>query len=207
MYRLIPLRTLRKTTEIKIHEIISSDIPIIDGINKIVHSPNCKSPGPIKNVARPWYRHRGQSDNLLLLHGKRYIDIYDTKLNKKSSFMVTPDKIYKNNELLYDGPAIICWSPGTFHRIASGIKGSISINFVTRKKNFDYENDINIYDLDTETGFFRCISDNYNDKSPTRKSYYGHPECDKIGTIDMFNYQHYLEYKEFKRRATEEQFL
>ncbi len=210
MYRLIPLRALRKTTGIKIDEISSSDFPIIDGINKIVHSPNSISPGPLKNVTRPWYRHRGQNDNLLLLHGKRYIDLYDSKLDKKISLIITPDKIYNNDELLYDGPAIINWSSGTFHRIASGNDGSISINLVTRKKNFNYIEDINIYDLDTETGIFKCISDGYIDKWNTRKDHYkliknnGHLESDKIGTLEMFNNQYYLDYKEFKRRAAAE---
>ena len=35
----------------------------------------------------------------------------------------------------------------------------------------------------------------------------GHPESDKIGTVEIFNPQYYLDYKEFKRNAAAERSL
>ena len=43
--------------------------------------------------------HPGQDDNLMVLQGERYIDIYEPTTMKSSSFIVSPDKIYKNDKL------------------------------------------------------------------------------------------------------------
>ena len=70
LYRLIPLRVLRRTTGVKFDEMVPSDIPKIDGIDRVIHGPNSISPGPIEDspvpVKRPWYMHPGQDDNLLV---------------------------------------------------------------------------------------------------------------------------------------------
>ena len=102
LYRIIPLRQLRRTVGVKFDEMVPSDIPKIDGIDRVIHGPNSVSPGPIDNVKRPWYMHPGQDDNLMVLQGERYIDIYDPISRKNASFIVTPDKIYKNDKLYYD---------------------------------------------------------------------------------------------------------
>ena len=105
MYRIIPLRMLRRTPGVKFDEMVPSDIPKISGIDRVIHGPNSISPGPIEDsnppVKRPWYMHPGQDDNLLVLQGTRYIDIFDPKTVTKASFIVTPDKVYKNDKLYY----------------------------------------------------------------------------------------------------------
>jgi len=108
MYRLIPLRQLRKTPNVLFDEIVPSDIPKISGIDRVIHGPNGISPGPIDNVERPWYMHTGQDDNLMVLQGSRYVDIFEPKTKNKASFVITPDKIYKNEKLYYDGPSHGC---------------------------------------------------------------------------------------------------
>ena len=40
MYRLIPLRVLRRTKGVKFDEMVPSDIPKIHGIDKVIHSAN-----------------------------------------------------------------------------------------------------------------------------------------------------------------------
>ena len=151
MYRLIPLRLLRRTSGVKFDEMVPSDIPKIHGIDRVVHGPNSISPGPVEDwtppVKRPWYMHTGQDDNLMVVQGTRYIDIYCPKRKEKASFIVTPDKIFKNDKLYYDGPAMIVWPAGIFHRIISGEEGSISINFATRTKEFSLEDNFNVYNL------------------------------------------------------------
>ena len=110
-------------------------------------------------VKRPWYMHPGQDDNLMVVQGTRYVDIYDPKIRQKASFIVTPDKIYKNNKLYYDGPALVVWPAGIFHRIISGEEGSISINFSTRTDDFDLKTNFNVYDLCLMTGKYNLIKD------------------------------------------------
>ena len=168
MYRLIPLRILRRTQGVKFDEMVPSDIPRIHGIDRVIHGPNSISPGPIEDapvpIKRPWYMHSGQDDNLLVLQGTRYVDIFDNKSLKKASFIVTPDKVYKNDKLYYDGPAMVVWPAGIFHRIISGEEGSISVNFSTRTKDFDVNNNFNIYNLCTTTGEYTLLKDGSDDQ-------------------------------------------
>ena len=175
LYRLIPLRKLRRTSGVKFDEIVPSDIPKIHGIDKVVHGPNSISPGPIEDstppVKRPWYVHRGQDDNLLVLQGTRYIDIYNPKSRESASFIVTPEKIYKNEKLYYDGPAMVVWPAGIYHRIISGQEGSVSINFATRNNNFDLKDNFNIYDLNKTTGETKLLKDGIEDQPDFKYEY------------------------------------
>ena len=98
LYRLIPLRILRRTYGVSFDEIVPSDIPRIHGIDRVIHLANSISPGPIEDVKRPWYMHTNQDDNLLVLQGTRYIDIYNPKTKENASFIITPEKVYKNEE-------------------------------------------------------------------------------------------------------------
>lgn len=168
MYRLIPLRVLRRTAGVKFDEMVPSDIPIINGIDKVVHGPNSISPGPVEEADppcnRPWYMHPGQDDNLMVLQGTRYIDIFCPIKNTKASFIVTPDKIYKNDRLYYDGPAMIVWPAGIFHRIISGEEGSISINFATRNSKFSLQDNFNVYNLNTDTGKYTVLKEGSDDQ-------------------------------------------
>jgi hypothetical protein len=143
---------------------VPSDIPKIDGIDRVIHGPNGVSPGPIDNIKRPWYMHPGQDDNLMVLQGERYIDICEPKSGQKASFIVTPDRIYKNDKLYYDGPAMVVWPAGIFHRIISGDQGSISINFATRTRKFDINDNFNIYALDKYSGESVLLRDGSEDQ-------------------------------------------
>lgn len=164
LYRIVPLRILRRTTGVKFDEMVPSDIPKIDGIDRVIHGPNSVSPGPVNNINRPWYMHSGQDDNLMVLQGTRYVDIFEPKLKQKASFIITPDKVYKNDKLYYDGPAMIVWPSGVFHRIISGDEGSISVNFASRNKNFSLKDNFNIYSLDVDTGKYELLKDGSDDQ-------------------------------------------
>lgn len=179
LYRLIPLRQLRRTAGVVFDELVPSDIPKISGIDRVIHGPNSVSPGPIENVKRPWYMHPGQDDNLLVLQGERYIDIYNPKSNDSASFIVTPNKIYKNDKLYFDGPAMIVWPAGIFHRIISGTSGSISVNFSTRNRNFDIKSNFNIYSLDKGTGEYTLLRDGSDDQ-PDLDYKYPSPEIKSL---------------------------
>ena len=96
--------------------------------------------------------HPGQDDNLMVLQGERFVDIYCPLQKKKHSFIITPDKVYKNDKLYCNQPAMVVWPAGIFHRI-------ISVNFATRTSQFDLSTNFNIYDLNTETGEYHVIRD------------------------------------------------
>ena len=165
MYRLILV--LRRTTGVVFDEMVPSDIPKIDGIDKVIHSPNSisRTCGRFPSTMQtPWYMHPGQDDNLLVLQGTRYIDIFCPTRKEKASFIVTPDKIYKNDKLYYDGSAMIVWPAGIFHRIISGEEGSISVNFSTRTNKFNLDDNFNIYYLNTYTGEYNIIKDGSDDQ-------------------------------------------
>tara|TARA_E500000178_G_scaffold278981_1_gene278623 strand:+ start:11887 stop:12447 length:561 start_codon:yes stop_codon:yes gene_type:complete len=164
LYRIIPLRVLRRTSGVKFDEMVPSDIPKIHGIDRVIHGPNSISPGPIDNIKRPWYMHKGQDDNLMVLQGERYVDIYEPKSNQSASFIITPDKVYKNDKLYFDGPAMVVWPAGVFHRIISGDQGSISVNFATRTKDFDIEDNFNIYGLNKYNGEYVLLRDGSEDQ-------------------------------------------
>ena len=108
--------------------------------------------------------HPGQDDNLMVLQGTRYVDIYNPNTKQSASFIITPDKIYKNEKLYYNGPAMVVWPAGIFHRIISGSEGSISLNFATRTNKFDINNNFNIYDLDRKNGKYYVLKEGEEDQ-------------------------------------------
>jgi len=159
MYRILPLRTLRRTAGVLFDEVSKSDIPTIHGIDRVIHKANGVSPGPVGAVKRPWYMHTGQDDNLMVLQGERFVDIYCPVRKEKASFIITPDKVYKNGKIYCEQPAMVVWPSGIFHRIISGSEGSISVNLSTRTDKFSLDDNFNIYDLDTQTGSYEVIRD------------------------------------------------
>jgi hypothetical protein len=59
---------------------------------------------------------------------------------------------------------MLVWSQGVFHRIQSGEKGSASLNFAVRGKEFDIKTNFNIYDLDTNTGEYKVLREGHLDQ-------------------------------------------
>ena len=148
-------------------EIVPSDIPKIDGIDRVIHAANSISPGPIGDVKRPWYMHPGQDDNLMVLQGTRYVDIYSSETKNKISFIVTPDKIYKNGKLYYDGAAMVTWPSGIFHRIISGDEGSISVNLATRTRKHALRRERELQHIRSELGDGRVSRHSARFRRPT----------------------------------------
>ena len=118
-YKIIPLNTLRRTKGVAFDNIPLEALPRIDAIDRVIHESSAISPGPVGEVARPWYMHPHQDDNLVVLHGVRLVDIYTKKHGKIESFEVTADRIVKTDTVVYDGPAMLVWPRGVLHRIES----------------------------------------------------------------------------------------
>lgn len=164
LYRIIQLKPFRNTKGVTFDLFPMEAVPHIDSLDRVLHEHGAVSPGSVEGVERPWYMHPHQEDNLLVLHGKREVDIYTKEHGKIEHFTVYPDKILKNGELLYEGGAILVWPTGVFHRIVSGESGSASINLAVHHEGFDIRTNFNIYDLDVETGEYRKIRSGHEDQ-------------------------------------------
>ena len=158
LYRVVPLKPLRRTTGVRFDVVKLSSMMRIDAIDRVLHTGGAVSPGPVGDVARPWYMHTHQDDNLLVLHGTRYVEIYTPDHGRIEQFTVTPDEVIQGNRRLYEGPAMLVWPRGVFHRIVRDeVAGSASVNLATHYDGFDIETNFSIYSLDTETGEYHVI--------------------------------------------------
>jgi hypothetical protein len=164
-YKVIALKPFRKTAGVSFDILPKDLIPRIDAIDRVIHKNKAVSPGPVGDVHEPWYMHPYQDDNLMVLQGIRFVDIYTRAHGRIESFVITPEGLEHDSKILYDGPALLVWSRTVFHRIKSGASGSASINLATHYDGIDMRTNFNIYDLDTETGKFKVIRDGHLDQS------------------------------------------
>jgi len=163
-YKVIKLKQFRKTEGVSFDILPMDVLPRIDGVDRVIHTYNAISPGAVGDVERPWYMHTDQDDYLMVLHGTRYVDIYNPDYGKVESFTVSPDSVIKDGEVVYDGPVMLIWPRGVFHRIRSGEKGSASLNFAVRYEDFDVKTNFSIYDLNTDTGEYKVIREGHLDQ-------------------------------------------
>ena len=162
-YRIIPLQKLRRTPGVFFDNVPMACLPRIDAIDRVLHEKSAVSPGPVAEVARPWYMHPHQADNLMVLHGTRQVDIYVPE-HGLLPFTVTPNRIMQGETLLLDESAMLVWPCKVFHRIVSGPEGSASLNFAVHYDGFDIRTNFNIYDLDLATGAYRVIREGFRDQ-------------------------------------------
>ncbi len=165
LYRIVPLRVLRRTPGVCFDVAPMEAFPRIDALDRVIHEGGAVSPGPVDGVARPWYMHPGQDDNLIVLHGVRYVDIYTPAHGKVESFVVEPQRVLQGDDVVFDGPAMLVWPRGVFHRIRSSeTLGSASLNFAVHYDDFDLTTNFNIYELCPETGRHRVIREGHLDQ-------------------------------------------
>ncbi|MBN1345870.1 MAG: hypothetical protein JXQ73_24485 [Phycisphaerae bacterium] len=165
LYRIVALDVLRRTPGVSFDNIPPSMFPRIDALDRVIHDGGACSPGKVGDVDRPWYMHPHQDDNLVVLHGIRYVDIYTPAHGKMESFVVRPQRIEKDGEVLVDGPAVLVWPCGVFHRVRScEVSGSASINFAVHYDGFDIRTNFSVYDLNTETGQYHVIREGHLDQ-------------------------------------------
>lgn len=163
-YKIIKLKEFRRTEGVAFDVMIKSMVPKIHAVDRVLHKGGAVSPGRVGDVERPWYMHPYQEDNLFVLQGKRYVELYTVETGRVEKFVVTPDYIEHNGEIVIEGGAVLTWPTYVFHRIISADEGSASINLATHLEGFDIRTNFNIYDLNTETGEYRVIREGYKDQ-------------------------------------------
>lgn len=164
LYSIIPLTPFRKTEGVLFDLVPADLIPRISSIDRVLHADGAVSPGPVGGVDRPWYMHPAQDDNLIVLHGARHVDIYTPAHGKIESFVVTPDKVLYEDEIIFEGGAMLVWPRNVFHRIVSGKGGSASLNFAVHYDGWDAKTNFNIYDLDSASGEYRTLREGFKDQ-------------------------------------------
>lgn len=163
-YKVIKLKEFRRTKGVMFDIMVKSMIPKIDAIDRVIHEGGAISPGTVDSVEKAWYMHPHQEDNLFVLHGKRNVELYMPKYGKVEKFVITPDYISHNGEVIVEGGGLITWTTNVFHRIESGKEGSASINLATHLEGFDIKTNFNIYDLDTQSGEYQLLREGYKDQ-------------------------------------------
>ena len=164
LYRIILLAKFRRTPGVRFDLVPREAMGEISAIDRVIHEKDAVSPGPVGDVARPWYMHPHQDDNLVVLQGTRFVELYTGKHGSIEQFTVSPDSISHGGSILHEGPALLTWPRGVFHRIVSGDEGSASINLAVHYPGIDPETNFNIYSVDTENGRFRVIREGFRDQ-------------------------------------------
>ncbi len=145
VWYIIPIKKLRETTKVEFDA-----FPLfreINGIDIVKHESWAHSPSLPNGDSNVWYMHPGQEDNLITLHGNRFVELYDPNTKAIEKFEISHEEIKLNWEVIHEGPAILGWNIWVFHRNHSP-EGSISQNFAVRDEKFDLDTEFSIYKLD-----------------------------------------------------------
>ncbi|MBU6310526.1 hypothetical protein KGO06_01140 [Patescibacteria group bacterium] len=154
---IVELSTLRETPSVHFHELPVELVKEVAAIDRVEHGVGAFSPISREHPEmRPWYMHTHQEDNLIVLCGQRNVDLYAPGHGSVESFEVTPHFIRHNGAVVSEGPALLGWGVGVFHRIVSP-GGSISMNFARHFDGFNLDTNFNIYDLDVRTGAYTVL--------------------------------------------------
>jgi hypothetical protein len=164
LYKVIPLNIFRRTSGVFFDNVPLKAFSGIGAIDRVIHVSRAASPGPVGDITRPWYMHPHQDDNLIVLHGTRYVELYTRKHGKIENFAVSPELIKTDDRIVFEGPAMLCWPRAVFHRVKSREEGSVAINFAVHHEGIDIRTNFNIYDVDIGTGEFRVIREAHLDQ-------------------------------------------
>lgn len=162
---ILPLSPLRKTEGVSFDSLPTELLLNSNGGERVLHNHGAQSPGPVGDVEHPWYCHKAQDDHLLVLAGHRWVELYHPDCKQIYKFRVSSHSIALDNDVIYEGGAILRWKAGVFHRIVSSKSlGSASLNFAIRNDGFDLQHEFDIHDLTIETGESRVIREGYLDQ-------------------------------------------
>jgi hypothetical protein len=164
-YRIMALTPFRKTEGVTFDIAPMEYLPAIHGIDRVVHDHGAISPGAVAGVRHPWYMHPHQEDNLLVLCGRRTVELYSREHGRVETLVAEPERVTSAGKTVCDRPALLMWPRRVFHRITSGEAGSVSLNFAVRDPDCDMKTNFNIYGLDTGQGTFTLVRAGYLDQA------------------------------------------
>ena len=164
LFQVLSLTLLRETQGVVFDTLPMSAFGDLASFDRVIHAPGAFSPGSVGEVERPWYYHPHQADNLIVLHGVRYVELYTPEHGQVEQFVVAPGGVERNGQLVATA-AMLIWPCNVFHRVRScEINGSASLNLAAHFPGFDVRTNFSIYDLDTETGDSRVIREGHLDQ-------------------------------------------
>lgn len=164
MVYFIPLQVLRNTPSVAFHDLPEELVKGIAAIDRVEHQPGAYSPqAKGSNVERPWYMHPDQEDNLLVLNGRRLVQLYTKDHGKIEEFEVTPTSLKLGDKVIFEGPCLLGWGTHVFHRVHSP-NGSVSMNFARHFENFSLDSNFNIYDLNESSGEYKVLREGHLDQ-------------------------------------------
>lgn len=167
VYRVLRLSRLRQTPGVSFDVLPPRLVPRVDAIDRVIHQAGALSPGSVGDVERPWYMHPDQDDHLMVLDGKRYVDLFSPILGRMLSFEVEPDRVVREGDVVCETACLVVWPRGVFHRIRSDEEtGSRSVNLATHYPGFDIDTNFSIYELDVATGEFTVLRRGSEDQKP-----------------------------------------
>ncbi|MBF0538336.1 MAG: hypothetical protein HQL03_08810 [Nitrospirae bacterium] len=164
LYEIIPLREFRNTPQVRFHMLPLQRLPRIDSVDRVEHGPNAQSPTIEGDYRSLWYYHKAQTDNLLVFKGARITQLYTPKHGRVEAIEVSTDSVKKDGKLIYEGPAMLAWQPGVFHRVYSAAEGSLSLNFAIHHEGFSLEDNFDIYEVDVVSATFRVVRHGHADQ-------------------------------------------
>ncbi len=163
-YRIIPLNEFRRTPGVTFDNVPVKAFPGLGAIDRVIHEKEAVSPAAVEGVERPWYMHTHQDDHLVVLSGTRHVDIYTREQGRVETFSVGAEVVRRSGEVVFQGPAMLVWPRGVFHRVRSGAEGSAAVNFAVHHRGIDIRTNFNIYSLDTRTGDWRVLREGWRDQ-------------------------------------------
>lgn len=159
---IIPLEPLRHTPCVDFESI--PELP--GGLSAITQVRHCKgacSPSIEGCTDNLWYMHTDQADNLLVIEGERIVHLYNPQEKKKHILKISSTEVRLDEKVIHNGPAIVGWPEKIFHQVHSP-RGSMSMNFAQRKKQFDIKTNFNIYVLNEETAQYQVAREGHLDQ-------------------------------------------
>ncbi len=165
LFSVAPLKSFRHTQGVSFDILPMEFLPAFASVDRVLHQSGAVSPGPVGEVARPWYMHPYQEDHLLVMHGRRTVELYTRQHGRIETLEVSAERVLLNGKVFFDGAGFVIWRTGVFHRIKSDeVLGSASLNFAVRHPGFDIMTNFNIYDLDPATGKFQTLRKGHLDQ-------------------------------------------
>lgn len=134
MFGLIPMKSIARSSGVKIDKSIIQNIGNISGLYREEHAANtlsflyCDTRICKTFKGNSWCRTLNQSNYLFVTNGDRTIKLYCDETGSEQTIRLTPENVYRNGKMYYGSPAMIWFDHSIYHYSVSGVMGSSSIH-------------------------------------------------------------------------------